>query len=74
MIFPDMAATIARIAVRPAFRSLTARLVSAAPLIQSQVNILSSRAVVESVRIPTKVQTRNYSGKDPMNLQYIQER
>ena len=69
-----MAATIARIAVRPALRSLTARLASTAPLIQSQVNILSSRAVMASVRIPSQVQTRNYSGKDPMNLQYIQER
>merc|ERR1719471_1309139 len=56
-----MAATIARLALRPVLRSLPARLVSSAPVL-FRVNILSI------------TQTRTYSGKDPLNLQYIHDR
>ena len=68
-----MAATIARMALRPALRTLPARLVSSAP-VMSRVNIISSQAAITTVKIPCQVQSRSYSGKDPLNLQYIHER
>ena len=72
-----MAATIARIALRPSLRSLPARLACSVPLIQSRVSLsqVSSRpAVLTSVNVPSQVQTRGYSGADPLNLQYINDR
>ena len=71
-----MAASIARIALRPCLRSLPARLASSVPLIQSRVNLslLSSRPGLTEVNIPPQVQTRSYSGADPLNLQYIHDR
>ena len=71
-----MAATIARMALRPSLRSLPARLASTAPLIQSRVSLslISSKPALTSVNIPHQVQTRSYSGADPLNLQYIHDR
>ena len=67
-----MAATIARLALRPALRSLPARLVSSAPVL-SRVNIISSQPLTP-LTFPSNTQTRSYSGKDPLNLQYIHDR
>ena len=67
-----MAATIARLALRPVLRSLPARLVSSAPVL-SRVNIISSQPLTP-LTIPSITQTRTYSGKDPLNLQYIHDR
>ena len=67
-----MAATIARLALRPALRSLPARLVSSAPVL-SRVNIISSQPLTP-LTVPSNLQTRSYSGKDPLNLQYIHDR
>ena len=71
-----MAATIARIALRPSLRSLPARLACSVPLIQSRVSLslVSSKPLLTSVNIPSQVQTRGYSGADPLNLQYIHDR
>ena len=71
-----MAATIARIALRPSLRSLPARLASTVPLIQSRLglSLLSSRPGLTPVNIPSQVQSRGYSGADPLNLQYIHDR
>ena len=67
-----MAATIARLALRPALRSLPARLSSSLPVLQARVS--SPPHLLCQVKIPSEVQSRAYSGKDPLNLQYIQER
>ena len=72
-----MAASIARIALRPCLRSLPARLASSVPLIQSRVSLglLSSRpGGLTGLNIPPQVQSRSYSGADPLNLQYIHDR
>ena len=71
-----MAATIARIALRPSLRSLPARLACSVPLIQSRVSLslISSKPMLTLVNIPSQVQSRGYSGADPLNLQYIHDR